>query len=100
MSDPTPIQLKTVRAHLSDMVDSVRFKHQSYLITKQSKPAAVLIGYEDYESLMDMMDTMAEELSPEFQTALQQAHEEYLQGEVVSQTELNEIIKQKLENAK
>jgi len=82
------------------MLDNVRFTHKSYLITKQKKPAGVLLGINEYEDLIDMLDTMAEELDPQFQADLQKSHNEYLRGDVGTEEDMDKILKAKMKYAK
>jgi PHD/YefM family antitoxin component YafN of YafNO toxin-antitoxin module len=52
------------------------------VITRNGNPEVVIIGAEDYEDMVDLMDTMAEELNPKFRKTLKKARREYERGEV------------------
>jgi antitoxin YefM len=39
--------LRTVRDHVSDFVDRAEREHERVVITRNGRPAAVLIGYQD-----------------------------------------------------
>jgi len=60
----------------------------------------VWIGADDYEDMLEMIETMAEELDPEFQLSLIQGKKEIEAGDGVSEDELDNIINARLKNAK
>ena len=90
MTEPITIQSKEVRRRLGDMLDNVGFAHKSYLITRQKKPTGVLMGYEEYEALVEMLDTMAEQLDPEFQASLIEGRKEIEAGRGIPLDDLKE----------
>jgi prevent-host-death family protein len=54
------VSLANAKAKLSEVVNSAEYKHERIVIEKRSKPAAVVIGYEEYkklETLEDMYET-------------------------------------------
>jgi len=80
MTQPITIQAKEARVRLGDMLDNVRFSQKSYLITKQRKPAGILLGVDEYENMLDMIETMAEDLDPEFQAILIEGKKDIEEG--------------------
>jgi prevent-host-death family protein len=56
----TTIPLAEVRARLSPLVGSVEQTHERIVITKNGKPAAVLISYDDLESLEETLEILAD----------------------------------------
>lgn len=56
----TILPLAEVRSRLSPLVGSVELTHERIVITKNGKPAAVLISYEDLESLEETLEILAD----------------------------------------
>jgi antitoxin YefM len=59
MSETLP--LSSVKAHLSEIVDRVEGEHDRVVLTRNGKPAAVLISHEDLEGLEETLQIMSEE---------------------------------------
>lgn len=72
--------LADVRAHLSSYVDSAVRTHQRVTITKNGKPAAILMGVSDYESLIETLDILSE---PGALEEIRQARQEAAEGKGV-----------------
>ena len=54
------ISLKELRPELPKVVDSIDGKLDRYVITKRGKPVVVMLNIEDYESLMETLDILAD----------------------------------------
>lgn len=52
--------LRNVKDHFSDFVERVRRDHERVVVTKNGRPAAVLISVEDLESMEDTLDILSE----------------------------------------
>jgi antitoxin YefM len=89
---PKVIPAKEVRYQLSEIINKVSRRHQPMVITRNGNPEVVLIGAEDYEDMIDLMDTMAEELNPKFRKALQKARQEYERGEMGTAEDIKKIL--------
>lgn len=89
---PKTIPAKEVRYQLSEIMNKVSYRHQPMVITRNGNPEVILIGTEDYEDMIDLMDTMAEELSPKFQKALKKARQEYKRGEIGTAEDIKKIL--------
>lgn len=76
--------LRTVRDHLSDFVDRAEREHERVVVTRNGRPAAVLIGYEDLAALEETLEILSD---PEARTALQQARDEVARGGVIDGVE-------------
>jgi prevent-host-death family protein len=85
----TTVPASIARTQLGSLLKQVSQKKARFVITKNGKPAAVLIGAEDF-------DDMLEELDPEFQKSLKVAHQEYRAGKAVS---LGDYLKRRLTRA-
>jgi antitoxin YefM len=57
----TYLPLAEVRDRLSPLVASVQATHERVVITKNGKPAAVLIAVEDLESLEETLDVLSDD---------------------------------------
>lgn len=72
--------LRTVRDHLSEFVDRAEREHERVVVTRNGRPAAVLIGYDDLQSLEETLDILSD---PEALSEVRQAEAEVARGEVV-----------------
>jgi antitoxin YefM len=58
MSETLP--LSSVKAHLSELVDRVEDQHDRVVLTRNGKPAAVLISPDDLESLEETLAILSD----------------------------------------
>lgn len=58
MSETLP--LSSVKTHLSEIVDRVEGEHDRVVVTRNGKPAAVLISNEDLEGLEETLAIMSD----------------------------------------
>ena len=56
----TPTPLTQARNRLSEIVDEVTATGSEIVITLHGKPAAVVMGYEDYESLIETLNILSD----------------------------------------
>jgi prevent-host-death family protein len=49
-----------VKAHLSELVDRVEDQHDRVVLTRNGKPAAVLISHDDLESLEETLSILSD----------------------------------------
>jgi antitoxin YefM len=56
----TTLPLAEVRDRLSPIVNSVESTHERVVITKNGRPSAVLISYEDLESLEETLEILSD----------------------------------------
>ena len=54
------VSLKELRPELPQVIDRVDRKLDRFVITKRGRPIAVLLGADDYESLMETLDILAD----------------------------------------
>ena len=52
--------LKDLRPQLPKVVDAIDGKLDRYVITKHGKPVVVMLSMDDYESLMETLDILAD----------------------------------------
>jgi antitoxin YefM len=72
--------LRTVRDHLSEVVDRVERQHERVIITRNGHDAAVLISPED---LAQLEETIAVLSDPEALADIREADAAYARGDVV-----------------
>ena len=72
--------LRSVRDHLSDFVDRAELEHERVVVTRNGRPAAVLIGYEDLAALEETLEILSD---PEAMADIQKARDEAARGEVI-----------------
>jgi antitoxin YefM len=58
MSETLP--LSSVKARLSELVDRVEAQHDRVMLTRNGKPAAVLISHEDLDSLEETLALLSD----------------------------------------
>jgi antitoxin YefM len=58
MSETLP--LSAVKAHLSELVDRVEGEHDRVVVTRNGRPAAVLISHEDLEGLEETLAALSD----------------------------------------
>lgn len=63
MSETLP--LSTVKAHLSELVDRIEGQHDRVVVTRNGKPAAVLVSPEDLESLEETLAILSDPVAME-----------------------------------
>jgi prevent-host-death family protein len=54
------LSLSSVKAHLSELVDRVEDQHERVVVTRNGKPAAVLVSHDDLESLEETLAIMSD----------------------------------------
>lgn len=59
MSETLP--LSDVKAHLSELVDRVEGQHDRVTITRNGRPAAVLLSTDDLEGLEETLEIMSDQ---------------------------------------
>ena len=52
--------LTDARSRLSEIVDEVESTGAEFIINKHGRPAAVIVGHEDYESLIETLNILAD----------------------------------------
>ncbi|HEV2361255.1 MAG TPA: type II toxin-antitoxin system Phd/YefM family antitoxin [Acidimicrobiales bacterium] len=79
------LSLAHIKAHLSEVVDRVEHQHDRVILTRNGRPAAILLSPEDLEALEDSLDLLSD---PEALREIRKAREEISQGRVVDTAEL------------
>jgi prevent-host-death family protein len=63
MSETLPLSF--VKAHLSELVDRVEDQHDRVVVTRNGKPAAVLVSPDDLESLEETLAILSDPVAME-----------------------------------
>ena len=72
--------LRNVRDHLSEFVDRAEREHERVVVTRNGRPAAVLIGYDDLAGIEETLDILSD---PEALGEIRQAEAQVACGEEV-----------------
>ena len=72
-----PTSLSDARSRLSEIVEDVISTGAEVVITKHGRPAAVVMGYEDHESLIETLNILSDAAT---MTALAEAEEDVASG--------------------
>ena len=91
------LPLATVKAQLSTLVDQVEDTHDRVLITRNGKPAAILISPEDLESLEATLEILSD---PAAMKRIRKAQRDVERGEVLTEEELRELVATRSPRAK
>jgi antitoxin YefM len=75
------LPLAAIKARLSEIVDRVESRHERVTLTRNGRPAAVLISPEDLEALEDTLEILS---NPEAMKEIEEAKQEIARGESVS----------------
>lgn len=84
MTDAT-LPLAEIKAKLSEVVDRVENRHERVTLTRNGRPAAVLISPDDLEALEDTLEILS---NADAMREIERAREEIARGETVSADEL------------
>lgn len=72
--------LRAVRDHLSEFVDRAEREHERVVVTRNGRPAAVLIGYEDLAALEETLEIFSDS---ETMAGIREGRGEVDRGDVV-----------------
>jgi len=84
MSDVT-LPLAEIKKRLSEIVDGVEQRHDRVVLTRNGRPAAVLMSPDDLEALEETLDILSD---PKAMTEIRRAQREVAAGKVVTGDEL------------
>src|SRR5207249_6527565 len=83
MSETLP--LAEIKAHLSEIVDRVEGQHERVTLTRNGRPAAVLISPEDLEALEDTLELLSD---PKARREIERARSDIAKGKGIGAEEL------------
>lgn len=79
------LSLAHIKAHLSEVVDRVERHHDRVVLTRNGRPAAILVSPDDLEALEDTLDLLSD---PQALVEINQAREEIAKGHALEAEEL------------
>lgn len=83
MSETLP--LADIKARLSEIVDRIEEQHERVILTRNGRPAAVLLSPEDLEALEDTLDLLSD---PSAHREIERARKDIAAGKGVRASEL------------
>lgn len=72
--------VREVRDHLSDVVDRAEREHDRTVVTRNGRPSAVIIGYEDLQALEETLELLSD---PNARAEIAEAERAVAEGDVV-----------------
>ena len=72
--------LRTVRDHLSEVIDRVEYQHERVVVTRNGHEAAVLISPDDLAEMEETIDVLSD---PDALADIREADQAYARGDVV-----------------
>ena len=72
--------LRAVRDHLSEVIDRVEHHHERIVVTRNGKPAAVIMSPEDLAQMQETIDVLSDPLAL---ADIREADASYARGDVV-----------------
>ncbi len=72
--------LRNVRDHLSEFVDRAEREHERFIVTRNGRPAAVLLAYDDLAALEGTLDILSD---PSALAEIREADSEIARGDVI-----------------
>jgi antitoxin YefM len=82
---PDTLPLAEIKAHLSEIVDRVEREHDRVVLTRNGRPAAVIMSPTDLEALEDTLDLLSD---PAAVADIRKARGEVAKGQILSAEEL------------
>ena len=86
------LPLAAVKASLSSIVDQVEGTHERVMITRNGRPAAVVVSVDDLESLEETLSILSD---PAARQRLAAADREVAAGDVVGEDELLDLMQRR-----
>ena len=85
----TTLPLADVRARFSALVEEAEKTHERIDVTRNGRRAAVLLGADDFDSLMETLEILSD---PQAMRDIREADEQFAQGEYYGQDDVREAM--------
>jgi antitoxin YefM len=79
------VPFSEARARLTDLVDEVEQRHEHFVITRNGRPAVVVMSTDEYEALQETLEILDDEATME---ALRRSDEDVAAGRVFAWDEV------------
>ena len=79
------VSLKELRPGIPKIIDRIDGKLDRYVVTRRGKPVVVMLSIEDYESLMESLDILAD---PDAMAGMRKGEEDIRKGRSRSWAEI------------
>jgi antitoxin YefM len=79
------LSLAEIKAHLSEIVDRVEREHERIVLTRNGRPAAVIMSPADLEALEDTLELLSD---PRAMKEINAARDDAARGRVITADEL------------
>jgi antitoxin YefM len=73
------VPFSDARSHLTELLDEIEEIHEHVVITRNGRPAAVVMSQDEYESLIETLEVLSD---PELMAALAESDEDVAAGRV------------------
>jgi antitoxin YefM len=89
---PETFSLSYVKAHLSELADRVEGEHERVVVTRNGRPAAVLVSPTDLESLEETLAVLSD---PELMRRIRESEAAIESGDTMTLEELQESLRRR-----
>jgi antitoxin YefM len=79
------LPLAEIKAHLSEIIDEVEQQHERVILTRNGRPAAVILSLDELEGMEETMDILSD---PDALRQIKESEEAIARGEYVTLEEL------------
>ena len=86
---PETLSLSYVKAHLSELTDRIEGEHDRVVVTRNGRPAAVLISADDLESLEETLAVLSD---PDLMQRIREGEVAIGNGDTVTLDQLSERV--------
>lgn len=83
---PETLSLSYVKAHLSELTDRIEGEHDRVVVTRNGRPAAVLISADDLESLEETLAVLSD---PDLMQRIREGETAIANGDTVTLDQLS-----------
>jgi antitoxin YefM len=82
---PKTVPFTEARSRLTELLDEVNKRHEHVVITRNGRPAGVVLSTEEYEALMETLEVLEDDEALE---ALRESEEDFRAGRLHSLDEV------------
>ncbi len=90
MNPKNTLSISEARKRIFEIADEVQKPGVYYVLTEKGRPKAVMLSYEEYDSIIETLEVMQE--MPELDKDLQETRDAYKSGEYKTWTTLEQLL--------